>query len=223
MAQLLSIPPCSVRLFANLVGPFQSLPCTDAFYVDSTTPLSTQLLLTLPANVALPIGSMLLISFGGKIKHWKWQMVISTFSLVLWGSLLAMMTPYNKKTMITFVTLSQLSYGWAAYLSVTYTQLGVPQLMLGVSGGLAGTARYAGGAVASACYSTAISNGIAKKGAELIPKAAMGAGLPEASVKAVIAAAGSGAAALSKIPGVTAEVIDAVSTAYKYSVAYGLR
>lgn len=60
-----------------------------------------------------------------------------------------MITPYNKTTMVVFVALSQFSYGWAAYLSVVFTQMGVPQTMLGFSGGLAGTARYAGGAVAS--------------------------------------------------------------------------
>jgi hypothetical protein len=133
------------------------------------------------------------------------------------------MTPYNKVIMITFVTLSQISYGWAAYLSVTYTQLGVPQSMLGLSGGLAGTARYAGGAVASACYSSAIANGIAKRGGELIPKAALAAGLPQSSVAAVQAAAGLGAAALEKIPGMTPQAAEAVVTAYKYAVAYGLR
>lgn len=150
-------------------------------------------------------------------------MVVSTFSLVLWGSLVAMITPYNKAKIIAFVALSQASYGWAVYLSVTYTQLGVPQEMLGISGGLAGTARYAGGAVAAACYSSAISNGIASKGAELIPPAALGAGLPESSLAQVIATASQGAAGLSEIPGVDQKVIDAVGVAYKYAAAFGLR
>src|SRR5690348_11909302 len=97
-------------------------------------------------------GAMCLTAFGRKIGHWKWSMLASMASLVIWGSLLALITPYNKGMMMAFVSLAQFSYGWAAYLSVTYTQLGVPQHMLGISGGLAGTARYAGGAVASACY-----------------------------------------------------------------------
>lgn len=150
-------------------------------------------------------------------------MVVSTTSVVLWGSLLALITPYNKAMIIAFVALCQLSYGWAAYLSVTYTQLGVPQEMLGISGGLAGTARYAGGAVAAACFSSAISNGIAKKGAELIPRAALNAGLPESSLAQVVAAASQGATALFNIPGVDQKVVDAVETAYKYATAFGLR
>lgn len=150
-------------------------------------------------------------------------MTISVASLVTWGSLLALITPHNKGMMIAFVALAQLSYGWAAYLSVTYTQLGVPQEMLGISGGLAGTARYAGGAIASACYSTAIANGQASKAAELIPKAALEAGLPEASLEAVAAAAAGGAKALSEIPGVTPAVIEAVVDASKWASANGLR
>lgn len=134
-----------------------------------------------------------------------------------------MITPFNKVSMITFVTLSQLSYGWAAYLSVTYTQLGVPQEMLGISGGLAGTARYAGGAVAAACYSSAIGNGIASKGAVLIPEAALSHGVPQSSIEAVMTAVGSGSVALDKIPGVTASAIDAITLAQKYAAAFGLR
>lgn len=38
-----------------------------------------------------------------------------------------MITPNNKAIIITFVALCQASYGWSVYLSVTYTQLGVPQ------------------------------------------------------------------------------------------------
>jgi hypothetical protein len=150
-------------------------------------------------------------------------MFFSTFSLVLWGSLLALVTPYNKVMMITFVTLSQLSYGWAAYLSVTYTQLGVPQSMLGISGGLAGTARYAGGAVASACYSTAIANGIASKAKDLIPKAALANGVSQESLSAVMTAAGTGVAGLMKIPGVGTDAAEAIALAYKHCAANGLR
>ncbi|KAB5551064.1 fungal trichothecene efflux pump [Coniochaeta sp. 2T2.1] len=195
----------------------------NAFYVDENTSVQDELLATLPSSLPMVAGAMTLTVFGRMVGHWKWSMTVSMISLVLWGSLLALITPYNKGMMMTFVALAQFSYGWAAYLSVTYTQLGVPQKMLGVSGGLAGTARYAGGAVASACYSTAIANGVAGRGAVLIPKAALDAGLPESSLDAVVAAASGGAKALSAIPGVTPEVIAAVVDAVKWSSAHGLR
>ncbi|KAL2753529.1 hypothetical protein ACRALDRAFT_1058070 [Sodiomyces alcalophilus JCM 7366] len=195
----------------------------NAFYVDENTSVSEELLLTLPSSLPLVFGAFLLTAFGRKVGHWKWSMTLSVVSLVTWGSLLALITPHNKGMMISFVALAQLSYGWAAYLSVTYTQLGVPQEMLGISGGLAGTARYAGGAIASACYSTAIANGYASKAAALIPKAALEAGLPDSSLEAVTAAAGGGAKALADIPGVTTAVIEAVVDASKWASAHGLR
>ncbi|CAK7236483.1 hypothetical protein SBRCBS47491_009653 [Sporothrix bragantina] len=195
----------------------------NAFYIDATTPVSTQLLLTLPSTVPLPVGALILTYFGRKIGHWKWTMLGSVVSMVLWGALLALITPYNKGMMIAFVALNQLSYGWAAYLSVTYTQLGVSQENLGISGGLAGTARYAGGAVASAAFSSAINHGIISHLPKLVPAAALAAGLPESLLEQVVAAASSGAAALQAIPGVSDDVVVAVTDAYKWCVAYGLR
>jgi hypothetical protein len=134
-----------------------------------------------------------------------------------------MITPFNKVAMITFATLGQLSYGWAAYLSVTYTQLGVPQEMLGISGGLAGTARYAGGAVASACYSTAIANGISRNAPGAIAAAALENNVPHAALEAVGTAASTGVAGLVAIDGVSETAAEAISLAYKYAVAKGLR
>ena len=181
------------------------------------------MLLTLPANLGLPFGALLLTLFGNKIGHWRWTLIGSVFSLVLWGSLMALVTPYNKAMMIAFVVLGQISYGWAAYLAVTFTQLGVPQIYLGISGGLAGLARYAGGAVASACYSSAIGNGLSTKGAELIPKAALRAGLPESSLEELMAAVSKGTATVGNVPGATQAVVRAVETAYKQAAAFGLR
>ncbi|CAM1506054.1 Fc.00g056950.m01.CDS01 [Cosmosporella sp. VM-42] len=215
-----TVPFCLTFL---VVGYFYGVAVIYPTMLNATTPISEQLLLTLPSSLPLVAGSITLTVFGRMVGHWKWSMTVSMASLVLWGSLLALITPDNKGLMIAFVALAQFSYGWAAYLSVTYTQLGVPQELLGISGGLAGTARYAGGAVASACYSSAIANGIAKRGAQLIPKAALDAGLPQSSLSQVVAAAGAGAQALSKIPGVNQGVIDAVTNAYKLSAAYGLR
>lgn len=179
--------------------------------------------LTLPSGLGLPFGAMLLLAFGRKIGHWRWTLIVSVTSLVLWGSLMALITPENKALMIALVVLGQISYGWAAYLAVTFTQLGVPQVYLGISGGLAGLARYAGGAVASACYSSAIGTGLKTKGDQLIPPAALGAGLPESSLSQLMAVISQGPSAITAIPGVSPAVMEAVTRAYKLSAAFGLR
>ena len=192
------------------------------FYIDVTTSTRDQILLSLPSSLPLVFGSITLTIFGRRIGHWKWMMTASTVSLCLWGSLLALITPHNKTLMMVFVCLAQFSYGWAAYISVTYTQLGVPQEMLGTSGGLAGTARYAGGSIAAACYSTALTNGWSQKSAQLVPAAAMKAGVPKAVIDKVIAGVAA-PATLSQLPGVTAEMITAVTDAYKEAAAFGMR
>ncbi len=165
----------------------------------------------------------MLTLFGSKVGHWKWSLFVSTFSLVLWGCLLALITPYNKAMMISFVTLGQVSYGWAAYVAVSYSQLGVPQIMLGVSGGLAATARFAGGAIGSGVYTSAIANGILTRSKTLIPAAVRANGLPDSMIPAAMEAAGSGAAAVAAIPGMTAAAVGDIVAAYRWSVAYGLR
>lgn len=70
----------------------------------------------------------------------------SVFIMVLFGSLLGLVTPDNKGTMIAFLFLSQTGFGWALYLSIAITQMGVEQKNLGVSGGISGCVRYAAGA-----------------------------------------------------------------------------
>ena len=166
---------------------------------------------------------MLLSLFGSKVGHWKWTMTISMTSLTLFLSLMALITPTNKAMMITFAALAQLSYGWAAYLSVTYTQLGVPQEMLGISGGLAGTARYAGGAVASACYSAAYANGLTSKAPQYVAKAATEAGVPQAIYEQVVAAGSAGPAGLAAFPELSDRMVAELTQAYRYAAAFGLR
>ncbi|CAK7208050.1 hypothetical protein SEUCBS139899_010884 [Sporothrix eucalyptigena] len=193
------------------------------FYIDATTSDSEQMALSLASSLGLPFGAMLLLAFGHKIGHWRWQLIGSVFSLVLWGSLMALVTPTNKALMIALVVLGQISYGVAAYLGVTFTQLGVPQTYLGISGGLAGLARYGGGAVASASYSSAIGNGIKTKGGE-ITAAALAAGLPQSSASLIMPAViANGPSGIAKIPGVTDAVSSAVAAAYKTAAAFGLR
>jgi hypothetical protein len=68
--------------------------------------------------------------------------------MVVFGSLMALGNPQRKGMMIAFVFLCQTGFGWAQYLSIAFIQFGVPQVELGISGGLAGVARFAGGAVA---------------------------------------------------------------------------
>lgn len=62
--------------------------------------------------------------------------------MVFFGALLGLGDPTRKAMMMAFVFLSQTGFGWAQMLSITFIQFGVPQVELGVSGGLAGVSRF---------------------------------------------------------------------------------
>ncbi|KAJ5089267.1 peroxiredoxin prx5 [Penicillium argentinense] len=92
-----------------------------------------------------------------KLRHWQWQLMGSMFVMVLFGSLLGIVTPDNKETMIAFVFLSQTGFSGAIYLSIAITQIRVEHKNLGVSRGISGCIRFAAGAVATSIYQTVYS------------------------------------------------------------------
>lgn len=173
----------------------------NVFYVTPTTSRSEELLLTLPGNLGLVFGAMLLICFGRVFKHWKWTLVISWCGMCLWGGLMALVTPYNKGMMIAFTFLEQTSFGWAQYESIAFTQLGVHQLDLGMSGGLAGVARYAGGSLAQAIYVSILTNTQSSRAVATVPAAAIAAGASQSTAAQILPAFTLGTAALEAIRG----------------------
>lgn len=125
--------------------------------------------------------------------------------------------------MIALVFIGQMGFGWAQYLSIAYVQFGCDQTELGISGGLAGVARFAGGAVAISVYTAILTNVQGNHMAKLVPPAAEAAGLPASSVPALMAALPLGSAALAKVPGITTDIILAAAGAFQQSYVIGLR
>lgn len=119
---------------------------TTQFYTNGGTEWKYAVVLSLPQGLAIAFGAFLLSVLGGKIRHWQWQLTGSVLIMVIFGSLLGIVTPYNKGTMIAFLFLSQMGFGWGIYLSIALTQMGVEQKNLGVSGGISGCLRFAAGA-----------------------------------------------------------------------------
>ncbi|KAK7885369.1 hypothetical protein LTR67_010547 [Exophiala xenobiotica] len=113
--------------------------------------------------------------------------------------------------------------GWGQFLSIAYTQLGVDQEDLGVSGGLAGVARNGGGVVALTVCTTILTNVQASTMKKLVPAAVAAAGLPSTSVEALLSALPVGEAALSKVPGLTAEALGAALAAFQQSYVVAIR
>lgn len=119
---------------------------TTVLYTNGGLEWRYAIVLTLPQGLAIAFGAFLLSVLGRKLRNWQWQLTGSVFIMVLFGSLLGMVTPDNKGTMIAFMFLSQAGFGWGLYLSIAITQMGVEQKNLGVSGGISGAIRFAAGA-----------------------------------------------------------------------------
>ncbi|KAF2013899.1 MFS general substrate transporter [Aaosphaeria arxii CBS 175.79] len=195
----------------------------NVFYLTPTTPRKMELLLTLPPNVGLVFGAILLSLFGHVIKHWYWTLAGAWFGMTLFGALMALVTPFNQTLMIVFCCINATFFGWAQYESVAFTQLGVPQQDLGFSGGLAGMARYAGGSLAQAIYMTILANTQTSRAAQTVPQAAVEAGMTQENAQALLAAFPLGAQAIAKVPGITQEALAATSLAFQWSYAHGLK
>ncbi|KAL5337483.1 fungal trichothecene efflux pump [Aspergillus crustosus] len=185
------------------------------FYTNGGADWKYSILLSLPQGFAIFFGAMLLSAFGSKLRNWHWQLTGSVFVMVLFGSLLGLVTPNNKGTMIAFIFLSQAGFGWGLYLSIAITQMGVDHKNLGVSGGISGCIRFAAGAVATSIYQTVYSRSTTKYIEEYIPKAVIAAGLDEAQVPDLLAVVTGGAAALAEYtPAVASAAVDALNDAY---------
>lgn len=102
--------------------------------------------LTLVQGLPIAFGAIMVGLCSSYIGRWQWQLTVSTLLMTLFGSLLGLATPTNKATMSVFLFLCQFTYAWAITISIAITQMGVDQKDLGISGGIAGTFRFAGGA-----------------------------------------------------------------------------
>ncbi|KAK5108618.1 hypothetical protein LTR62_008109 [Meristemomyces frigidus] len=168
-------------------------------------------------------GAMLLTFFGTKIGHWKWTLTGSVVVMVVFGALLALATPERKGMMMAFVFLAMTGFGWAQYLSIAFIQFGVDQVELGISGGLAGVARFAGGAVAISVYTTILTNSVKAHAVALVLPAAESAGATPEQAIAILTALPLGAEALAKVSGATTEKIEAAAAAFQQCYIIGLR
>jgi hypothetical protein len=91
----------------NIVYPTQIA----VFFTNATTPLSTTLIYSLPSNLGLVFGEILLLLFGTRIGHWKWTLTGSVFIMVFFGALLGLGNPERKTMMMVFVCIAQMGFG----------------------------------------------------------------------------------------------------------------
>lgn len=121
-------------------------------------------------------------------------------------------------------TLAGLSVGAVQLVSITMIILQVPDEFLGVAVGLAGTARFVGGAIATAIYSTVLSNKVAEVLPTNVATAVIPLGFKQQDLATLIEGLLSDSKAkLLAVPGISASVILAASNAVKESYVVGFR
>ncbi|KAK5111045.1 hypothetical protein LTR62_005420 [Meristemomyces frigidus] len=193
------------------------------YFTTAETPAHIVYLLATVQGFGIFSGAMLL-AFGGKyFGHWRWQMGIPITIMTFFGGMLAYITPEKKGLAIAFAFLTALGYGYAQYLSIAYIQFGADQKELGIAGGLAGVARYAGGAVAITTFSTILGTTQTSYALKHVVSAAEAAGASPAVAKAVYAALPLGAAALEKVQGLTTAIAEAAGAAFVASYVEGVK
>lgn len=193
------------------------------YFTTPTTSLTTVYWLATVQGFGIFTGAMIL-SFGGKyFKHWKLQLLIPISGMTLFGALLADVTPETLSKGIAFAFLSSMFYGYAQYLSIAYIQFGADQTELGIAGGLAGVARYAGGALAVTLFLSVLSVTQSEYAATHVVAAAEAAGASPKTAEAVLAALPLGAAALEKVQGLTTAIAEAAGGAFVQSYVKGVQ
>lgn len=203
----------------NIIYPMQIA----VFFTSATADFRYDILLTLPQNLGLVFGALLLMLFSSKIGDWRWTLIGSVTIMVVFGALLALGNLQRKNMMMAFVFLAETGFGWAQYLSIVFIQFGAEQTELGIAGGLAGVARFARGALAISVYTTILSNVVTTNAIKLVPVAAEAAVLPANSAMALLEALPLGAAALEKVPGITLKIVEAAGAAYQRAYVVRLR
>jgi hypothetical protein len=197
------------------------------FFTTPTSPLALSQELSIVQGFGITLGATIL-SFGGTPfarwgLNWKWQITIAVTIMTVFGGLLALGNPERQGLSIAFAFLSATGYGFAQYLSIAYIQFGADQIELGIAGGLAGVARYAGGAVAVTIYLSILGNVQATQSANLVPAAVVAAGGTQALGEMLLAALPLGAAAIEKIPNLTMAMIEAGGAAFVQSYVVAVR
>jgi len=215
------------------------------YFTSAATPPHIIYLLATVQGFGIFTGAMLLSFLGTHIGHWRWQMVsthkaspppapvrlltllphqgVPITLMTFFGGLLAYITPERESLAIAFAFLTAAAYGYAQYLSIAYIQFGADQTELGVAGGLAGVARYAGGAVAVTTFATILGTTQSAYAVKHVIPAAEAAGASPAVAESVLAALPLGAAALEKVQGLTTAIAEAAGAAFVESYVQGVK
>ena len=192
----------------------------EVYFTSAATPPYIVYLLATVQGFGILTGAMLLSFLGTYIQHWRFQMGVP---ITFFGGMLSYVTTEREILGIAFAFLVAMFYGYGQCLSIAYIQFGGEQLELGIAGGLAGVARYAGGAVAVTLFQTILTITQTKYAVNHFIPAAEAACASPTVAKAVFAALPSGIATLENVQGLTTAIAEAAGAAYVESYVQGVK
>jgi hypothetical protein len=137
---------------------------------------------------------------------------------------LATTQPNDSTNAIVFAGLAGIGFGAPLVLVIAGVQLSTPHNLIATATAVTTSSRAVSATVFTAIYSATVDNRLAKYIPSYVAAAALGSGLPKASLVAFIEALSSNdSAALAGVPGVTPAIIRAGVVALKQAYADGLR
>lgn len=145
------------------------------------------------------------------LKQLHWQMRISVVGIAAFTAGLAGAGIGQNALAIALTTLSGLSVGYVELLAIIMIPFVVDPGDIGLASGFTASCRTVSGTIATAIFSTVLSNENSKNIPSQVSSAAVSAGLSPSSVPAAIKAASLGTAkAYSAVPGMTTKIQAAI-------------
>lgn len=161
------------------------------------------------------------------VKNVKYQIIFALIMQAAFTGSYAAVVPTNRMAWSIMQLFGQSCFTWVTTLAYVSSGLFVPVEELGVSAGLLGSFRSAGGSVGNAIFSTILTSAVNKNLGKNLAAAAVGAGYSPSNLSALIPAVIQNAVgvpmAFSNVPGVTPAVMAATSTAFKETYAAAFR
>ena len=147
----------------------------------------------------------------------RYILICSCLSLTVFSAAMVSLGPGDETNGIALMFMACFSVGIIETCSLALAPLACASEDLGAAPGALGSIRSGGASVATAIYSTILSNKLGKFIPEYVTPAALNAGLPSSSLTSLYANLTAGT--LSKVPGINAEIIAAVGAANSAAAA----
>ncbi|KAH7024445.1 fungal trichothecene efflux pump [Microdochium trichocladiopsis] len=175
------------------------------------------------ASMSGIIGGWLLPPLVHKLKHIKLQFIVALVFQTVFTASYATVVPNNKTGWTILPMFGQSCFTWLTVLSYVSSGLLVPQEDLGISAGMMGTFRSAGGSVGNAVFTTIMTSIVNRDLVNNIAGAAIQAGYSPANLSALIPAVIQNAVgvpgAFAAVPELSQPVIAATAAAFRDTYA----